>query len=389
MRRLFLTLGIAGVLGLALPATPGAGASTGATVKTEEVMQLTGKNSPNQTDQWDVCGTDLGHMFLYGDEVRYTFGDTFGCVDENHRDNTMAWGADKTVTDGLKFDSYVTDAGKAKKLFDDPNVASVIPTNGIAHVDSTHPERIFLHYMAVREWLSPGRWDVAYSGIAYSDDGGDTWTMDPDTKWGDRSNFAQVAFLRGSDGPLEGADRNYIYLFGIKEGRFGGVKLARVPDTIDAPLEPNNYEYWTGSGWAKGEKNAKTIVPAPVGELSVRWNAHYQKWFMTYLNDNNLPGEPERIVLRYADKDNNSFPGFIGSWSDELTLTTSNEYTSPYAPYQVPTQPASRVLYYNMSQFFPIYNVFLMKTELPDPLPSSSSTQLTRGVDKNVRRLLP
>ncbi|MDP8932520.1 MAG: DUF4185 domain-containing protein, partial [Actinomycetota bacterium] len=173
-------------------------------------------------------------------------------------------------------------------------------------------------------------------------------------KWGDQSNFAQVAFVRPGDG--------YIYLCGITEGRFGGVKLARVPE--GSLLEPSAYRYWNGSSssWLEGEQNATEIVPAPVGELSVRWNDHYGKWLMTYLNDDEF-NELERIVLRSAET-------LTGPWSDELVLTTSAEYPDPYAPYQVPDQPVGRNLYYTMSRFWPEYNVFLMRTTLPDKLPT-------------------
>ncbi len=364
MSRLFLIMGTAGVLGPALPASPGAAASTPQTagLTTEVVAKLTGADSSNKTDQWDVCGTDLGHMFLYGDQLRNTFGDTFGCLAENHRDNTMAWSTDTNPADGdgLKFVSYVTDRlARAKKLFDDPTVSNVIPTYGIAE-----GKRMFLHYMAVRRWGDPGYWDVAYSGLAYSDDEGRTWKKDRNVKWGDDSNFAQVAFLRSGDG--------FVYLFGIPEGRFGGklsasdpvegtgVQLARVP--AGSLLNRSAYRYWDGANWVEGERNAKTIVSWPVGELSVRWNEYYKKWFITYLNDDNEEGEPERIVLRYAED-------FRGPWSDELVLTTSVQYPDPYAPYQVPTQPDGPHLYYNMSRFWPEYNVFLMRTYLPASLP--------------------
>ncbi|MDP8930482.1 MAG: DUF4185 domain-containing protein, partial [Actinomycetota bacterium] len=348
--RLFVALGIAGVVGLALPVTKGAAASTGQTGQpTEVVAKLTGPDSLNRTDRWNVYGTDLGHMFRYGNQLRFTFGDTFGQAGTDPRDNTMAWSTDTTVHDGLKFDNYVTDRPRhAKELFDDPNdpSLSVIPTNGIAVGD-----RMFLHYMAVRQWLEPGHWDVAYSGLAYSDDKGRTWKVSPNVKWGDDSNFAQVGMLRLGDG--------YVYLFGIPEGRFGGLKLARVPETKEALLDPNAYRYWTGSGWGD-EQSATEIVPAPVGELSVRWSQHHQRWLMTYLNDANQYDGHDAIVVRSASS------GLTGPWSDELVLTTSADYPQLYAPYQVPDQPDGADLYYTMSRF-DHYNVFLMRSTLTLP----------------------
>ncbi|MDQ4130628.1 MAG: DUF4185 domain-containing protein, partial [Actinomycetota bacterium] len=191
VRRPFFTLAIAGILGLTLPAPPGAGATTGVTGQpTQVVAKLTGPNSLNRTDlEWNVYGTDLGHMFLHGDELRFTFGDIFFNDMSYNVFYTMAWSSDRTLEDGLKFDDYVTDRPRhARKLFDDETVSNVIPTYGISLGG-----RMFLHYMAVRRWGDPGYWDVAYSGLAYSDDRGQTWTMDPNVKWGDDSNFAQVA----------------------------------------------------------------------------------------------------------------------------------------------------------------------------------------------------
>ena len=49
--------------------------------------------------------------------------------------------------------------------------------------------------------------------VAYSDNGGQSWTEDPNTKWPGNSNFGQVSMVQPGDG--------YVYLFGIPRGRYG------------------------------------------------------------------------------------------------------------------------------------------------------------------------
>ena len=58
---------------------------------------------------------------------------------------------------------------------------------------------------------------------------------DPQVVWPGDTNFGQVAFVKDGD---------YLYLFGIPGGRFGGAKLARVPQA--QVLYQSQYEYFTG-----------------------------------------------------------------------------------------------------------------------------------------------
>src|SRR5207248_6602149 len=94
-----------------------------------------------------------------------------------------------------------------------------IPTYGVST-----GKRMFLHYMSVQHWGQPGHWTLNASGLAFSDDDGQTWTKDEHLTWPGDSNFGQVAIVE---------DRGYLYFFGIPGGRYGGVQLARVrPEEI-------------------------------------------------------------------------------------------------------------------------------------------------------------
>lgn len=321
-------------------------------VITYQLVRENGPGSLNHTDsRWGVYGADLGHTFMHRGKMYLVFGDTFGgpaadpfsSVDhEDWRSNTMAWIEPTAhLPQGLTFGGMITDRpGHAKELLPSLKVSgdeiTVIPTYGV----SVAP-RMFLHYMSVNTWGQPGHWTLNSSGLAYSDDDGQSWTKDPNLTWPGESNFGQVAILEES---------GYLYFFGIPGGRYGGVQLARVePQAI---LEKSAYHYWNGSSWVAGDPGAATtIVPAPVGELSVRWNSYYKKWLMMYLND-----PQSRIVLRTANS-------LAGPWSDERIIVTGEQYPQLYAPYITPLWNDGPDIFYTMSMFGP-YCVYLMRTRI-------------------------
>jgi len=312
----------------------------------EFVAWVTGPDSVNQTDEnYGIDGTDLGSMFDLNGTLYIAFGDTFGCCrpagggagGANWRYNALAYTTDRDLDDGITFDGMIADKnGRARpvltKNFDD---VTIIPTAGIAIDD-----RMFLHYMAVGEWGPPGQWTLNRSGWAYSDDGGETWTQPDDAIWDGDTNFGQAALVK---------DENFVTIFGIHGGRFGGVALARVP--VDQILDMTAYTYWDGSDWVEDIDSAVEIADAPVGELSVAWNAYLDRWIMTYLD------EPRRaIVIREA-------PELTGPWSDPLDVVSANDYPALYGAYLHPWGSDGETIYFNMSQWGP-YNVRLMRARL-------------------------
>ena len=321
-----------------------------------EVAILTGPDSINETHtRYLVDGTDLGHTFFHGNELYMVFGDTFGPAKTDWRSNVAAVITDDDPSDGLTFDRMIEDLPGHAQVLIKPSMVpgtevTIIPTYGVSVGD-----RMYLHYMQVIHWGDPGRWDLGSSGFAYSDDDGQTWTVDPDATWPGDSNFGQVAIERVGD---------YLYLFGIPGGRFGGVHLARIaPEQI---LEVSEYEYWDGAAWVADAGQATGLVPAPVGELSVRWNSHYGKWLMMYLNEDKYA-----IVLRTADC-------LTGPWDEERTVTTGAEHPQLYAPFMLPAWNDGPEIYFTMSMFGP-YNVWLMETSLADVEPTGASEPCIAG----------
>jgi hypothetical protein len=143
-------------------------------------------------------------------------------------------------------------------------------------------------------------------------------------------------------------DGGYVYVFGTPSGRFGPAKLMRTPS--ESLLDPDSYEYWDGEGWSGDEADAAEVVPAPVGEMSVRWSDFHGRWLMMYLND-----LTHAIVLRTAERPE-------GPWDDERVVVTAREHPTLYAPFMLP-EISGPDIYFTMSRF-DVYNVFLMRMRL-------------------------
>ncbi|HOW89395.1 MAG TPA: DUF4185 domain-containing protein, partial [Elusimicrobiales bacterium] len=189
--------------------------------------------------------------------------------------------------------------------------------------------------------------------LAYSDDDGKTFTRIDDF-FPANSNFVQVSLIRQG---------GYLYLFGIPNARYGGVKLARVPE--DKILEKSAYKFYKGNGtsgtWVDNEFDASLIVPGQVGELAVQWNPFLKSWLMTYLNEGS-----RALEARTA-------PSMEGPWSRQDYLAGSGELSSVggwgyYAPFIHPayTENDGETIYFLVS-LWSHYNVFVLKTKLAGP----------------------
>jgi hypothetical protein len=348
MRRLIVLLLLAASSSVAWAPAASQGETRLAAVEDAELVAfVTGPEAPSQTDvTYDVYGTDLGSMFDLDGTLYIAFGDTFGCCQdvegsgpdgENWRNNVLGYTTDRQIEDGLTLDGMIVDdEGRARAVLEKNRLdITLIPTNGIA-IDG----RMYLHYMAVRRWGTPGRWTLGRSGWGYSDDGGQTWTQPPDSIWMGDTNFGQAALVLHD---------SYLYVFGIHGGRFGGVMLARVP--ADQVLDMAAYTYWNGSEWVSELESAVEVVTPPVGELSVAWNSHLERWIMTYLDEHQ-----RAIVIREA-------PELTGPWSEPLLLVSGDDYPSLYGAYLHPWASDGETIYFNMSQWGP-YNVLLMRARL-------------------------
>ncbi|WP_062993335.1 DUF4185 domain-containing protein [Nocardia anaemiae] len=315
-----------------------------------EVAKQTGANSVNRTDKrWQVDGTDLGIMWESAPgEIATAFGDTVGRgfhppggMGLDWRSNVLAFSTDHDLEDGMTYDRMVTDDRchaaevlSSRKL--DNVEVTTIPTSGFAL-----GARQYLSYMSIRTWNSiPGTFFTNYGGIAYSDDHGQTWTKDPYARWDNifgLANFQVSAMVPHGD---------YVYMFGTPNTRLGSVGLARVPK--DQLLNTTAYQYWQDGNWTPvgGFGSATPIVDAPVGELSVRFDASRNVWQMSYLDTGRAA-----LVVREADSPQ-------GVWTDGTPTVTAREYPELYGGFIHPWSSGSD-LYFSISTWND-YNVYLV-----------------------------
>ncbi|MQA17278.1 MAG: DUF4185 domain-containing protein [Pseudonocardiaceae bacterium] len=211
--------------------------------------------------------------------------------------------------------------------------------------------------MSVKHFGPAGKWTTNYSGIAYSDDNGQTWIDVPRARRHNTPSFddpfQMVSYVR-HDG--------YVYVFGTPNGRFGDARLARVP--ANGLLDRAAYEYWTGvTGWQPGNgRNATPIIPGPVGELSVQYNGALHAWTMMYLDES-----AGAITMRVG-----ATP--TGPWSPEFVIASAPHYPTLYGGYIHPASDGFDI-YFTMSQF-QNYNVSLMRVRLPFNLVATVINQI-------------
>ncbi len=325
----------------------------------EQVAKLTGPGSINDTEaRFALKATDLGILWDNGSgEILTAFGDSYGSgwtgpgggagdpATIDWRCNLLFRSKDRNLADGMTLDSAAEDRpGHAKEFLPckkiDRDEHTVIPTAGIAV-----GKRQYVQYMSVNYWGPAGSWFTNYSGFAYSDDNGETWTKDPKARWQNTktwdNNFQMTALVR---------DRGFVYMIGTPNGRFGNAYLARVPEK--QVLAKNAWRYWDGRGWSVRESTAVPIAIGPVSEVSVQWNAHLGKWLMMYLDE-----QRASVVLR-------SSASLTGPWSGEKVVVKGTDFPGLYGTFMHPWSSGPD-LYFTMSQWDP-YNVFLMHTKLTD-----------------------
>ncbi len=329
-----------------------------------EIAKLTGPDAINDTEQAAVAGTDLGSMANVGDRTYFFFGDTFGERDPDStggqggiwRSNVSAWTTDDDPSDGITFDGWAPadDLGWAQALVegehdinDGGGEVTKIPTHGFAI-----GEALYISYMSVSYWGEPGAWDANYAGLAKSTDEGETWTPLDSPRWPGDSNFIQVAPVHVTEGGTE-----YLYLWAIPSGRFGGVQLMRVPATEDAVEDQSAYSYFAGTDadgeplWDADMRHAETVVEGTIGELSVMWSEYLERWIMTYSDAGNA----------YIREGITPW----GPWGEPIELVRASDYPGLYAPFLNPRYvgEGGKRIYFAMSLWGP-YNVFWFSADL-------------------------
>ena len=364
----------------------------------------------NNTSWANVYGTDLGVMWLNGDNglTQLAFGDTFSGpnMSGNWRSNVLLLSSDTQLYDGLTLINtgpalQFIPAARNQVFFIGSEVTN-IPSAAVYANDQN-----YVNYFSVKSWDTPGRWTTNYSAISMYDPATDKWELQPSSVrsagWFRSStpyvagsqNFQQAAYVLEPESRVAPGDTRYMYAFGTPSGRAGSAFLSRVPEGAITDLK--QYEYWDGSTWVRD----KPAVAAPiigdspnsaglfgfvrdlannpnffggwfaglvgaktggnVSEMSVQYNDYLDKYVVMYGNGANS------VILRTADTPE-------GTWSDPVTVATAFQYPGLYAPLIHPLSgtgeltdaagdPDISTLYWNMS-LWGNYNVVLMETDL-------------------------
>ena len=402
------------------------------------IEYVTGPGNLNQTDQrFNIGGTDLGIMWDNGIEddpttpvnehqVLIAFGDTFANSYPPRtgfwRMNTLLRTPDNMLSNGLYVPntapgdiysgSSTIGSADPKEIVDRNNIAgyavgpevSIIPTAGISVTDASGHARQYVNFMSVRSWDQPGQWTTNYSGIAYSDDNGQTWQVaDSSIRAAapgrsikpfvaGNENFQMGAFVKGvqvdaNGEPLRDAEGRlltdgYVYSYGTPSGRLGTMYLSRVEEAD--VLDQTKYEYWNGTTWVANTPSAASPLLAgttnffgvttypSVSEMSVQYNEYLNKYIVMYDDGAN-------IVVRTAYKPE-------GPWSSSTTLVTTSQLPGKYAPMIHPwsgttnvPEAERRYLFWNVSTWDD-YEARLMRTDLstltlaPTPTPGQTPT---------------
>ncbi len=318
-----------------------------------KIAQLTGPGAMNDTSGVLLAGADLGSMFLDGDRTWLLFGDNFGKrpsdaiggVGEIWKSNCAAWTTTTDPERGLRIDGWITDdLGQVKEIVpgrhqpDGIGEVTKIPTQGFAV-----EEDLYLGYMSVRHWGSPGVWTTNHAGVAKSTDRGQSWTILDGLQWGATSGFTQLAHAF-----VEDSGRSYLYLWGIPAGRFGDIRLMRVPATRAAVENPGQYQYFVGAAadvarWSSREDDAEPVLRGAFGEHSVLWSPYLRRWLLTTFEDSNA-------VL---------YEGLSpwGPWQGPHLITDQARTPGLYAPYPCPRFTEGSRIYFTLSHWGP-YQVF-------------------------------
>ncbi|NPD90469.1 MAG: DUF4185 domain-containing protein [Asgard group archaeon] len=329
--------------------------------------QLTGASALSDSTPYDVYGTDLGIILKHNGIYYYIFGDTLGNGGLNWRSNTMAYSYDSDPSDGISLNGWIASpiAAYAKELISSLKVDFVektcIPTAAVSH-----DGLILIYYMSVRHWGSPGVWECNNASIAVSTNNGQDFFKMANISWLGDSNFVQFGLVQDALNPI---DDGYFYLLATPAGRFGACYLCRVPKI--SLLNQSAYEYYSDSDsfdnpiWSSIHTAAISIFPAPVGELSIMWNAFLNKWTVFYFDTNAYD-----IVLRTADN-------LWGPWSAPQAIVGGAEYPTLYGSYIHPdfVENAGEVVYFVMSKF-DVYNTFILSVDLGSLNTASSPIKL-------------
>ena len=357
---------------------------------------VTGRESPGQTQEFDVGGCDLGFPLYIKeiDKTYYFFGDTFtNGQSGNWRSNTVGISTDKDLSDGLTLSEFLsTPAGYTTYVINGHhdrsgfNEVTKIPTGAI-DINGT----LYMYYFSMWNWDASSDTKMNYGGCVKSTNYGQSWERIYDLTWvnpdcGNTKTNIQSLINETADNelnggnisiedhygvdmtqifPLDGKD-GYVYLFLEGGYRNHGVKLARV---LKEKIEQfDEYEYFInkydadgnpmyrkgrqGIAYLKG-KTGTELVSNSFGEMTAFYNAYLQKWCM-------MTATGSSIMMFASDH-------VYGPYDQRMVIFPSQSPVVPtstiYAPMSCETmqEENGKIMYLLTSTWLPYYNPSLIK----------------------------
>ena len=306
-------------------------------------------------------GTDLGIPFELPDgRVMLLYGDTFSAPNMGGmwRSNFMAITSDKDLTDGLNFDSVVTNDIGALQPFaqgahqngSEENIGTEvtkIPTGGISIGND-----VYMFYMSIRYWGVAGSWLVTYNQCLKATDSTYTeWVDVPSLRWKE-----EEFYYGGQIFPYEDPkDENHIYFISIPGGRNSGAVMFRV--TKENFENRDEYEYLVAEDtWVKGDEGMSQlnedpyfIVDPSCSEPSVMYSEYLDKYMV-------CTAKGSGISILLADE-------ITGPYDDLYTVIEGSDYPGMYGGFATHLFQDSdgQRIYLQLSQRTPIYNTSLIE----------------------------
>jgi hypothetical protein len=339
--------------------------------------------------RYGVAGTDLGVSFEHGGKIIFLFGDTVGknAFPFSGKDDSFAYTLDGIPDDGLNLTFFTGASGK----FLPPRVNGVsqssfevpmegIDVNGIAYVYFTtnHTEEK----------------TIGSSILARLDDVAMNFTYLYTLSTEKFINVHVVAVNNSGICGLPETSGRGLLLWGSGEYRKSNPYLAYMPiESIENKSAIEYFAGFEGNGdpiWSTNESDAQPLFHDPViGELSVAWDSHLQRWIMLYggvsMRSSLFPwGNWSSKQVLFNPFSDSGYGHFI-HWPSHDNVSDplrQSEWGGPYGPYLIDkftsdTNGTSRI-YFTMSTWNP-YTTVLMRADLqlksageipewPDPL---------------------
>jgi hypothetical protein len=293
----------------------------------------------NKTEsRYGVRGTDLGVSFEHKNRVYFLFGDTWrvGETSNSHFDwDAIAFCTDTSVQGGLSLTFYKQPPvvqGISQGAFE-------VPLDGFSHQG-----RMFAFFSTDHRTVGDAEL-MGRSVLAVSENDG--YEFVPMVSFS-RSKFINVSVERTYLDPVqssvvrwaEGTEVLWVwgsgryraspaYLAVIDlEGLLGSIRLRRnegLVELTEINADSGPVRYFAGTGdnifWSPNEWDAVPLFcTGDIGELSGRYNAIFNRYFLTYNS-----GNPRGITLRHA-------PHPWGPWSEGYTIFDPGWGSGPNQP---------------------------------------------------------